>query len=353
MSEWYLVVLVVAVVGGLIGIKLKLPASAMLGSMIAVGIFTVATGLQVTPPWIKVAAQMVSGGYIGTTMTRDSLSQMKKMAPVAVMLLAGMLVINLVVGGILYLTSPLDLCTSLFATAPGGLTDMTIISDDLGANSAVVSVFQVVRMSSAIMIFPLIIPPLCGVKREKAEKKPEAAKTKKVKKPMTREQKINLAKTICVAFVSGLLGYLSGIPAGTMTFSVLGVSFTKIKYNIGYIPMNVKRGAQMLSGSFIGAKITMDTVRLIISMWPNVLILLVTFIPACLLLGWLLYRTGKIDLTTALFCSAPAGASDMALIASEVGADGPNVAVLQIIRMLGVIALFPPIFKFIIGVFTA
>lgn len=348
MSPWYLVVLVVAIVGGLIGIKLKLPASAMLGSMIAVAIFTVATGLQVTPSWVKVAAQMVSGGYIGTTMTRESLSQMKRMAPVALLLLLGMLVINLTVGGILYATSPLDLCTCLFATAPGGLTDMTIISDDMGANSPVVSVFQVVRMSSAIMIFPLIIPPLCGVKRTKSQ-----PKAKKAKQPMTKEQYINLAKTVAVAFVSGLLGYLSGIPAGTITFSVIGVSFTKIKYNVGYIPMNVKRGAQMLSGSFIGAKITMDTIKLIGSMWYNVLIVLLIFIPACLLLGWLLYRTGKVDLTTALFCSAPAGASDMALIAGEVGADGPNVAVLQIIRMLGVIAFFPTIIKFVVGIFAA
>ena len=97
----------------------------------------------------------------------------------------------------------------------------------------------------------------------------------------------------------------------------------------------------MLSGAFIGSKITMDTVKLIISMWYNAILVLAIFIPACLLLGYALHKWRKLDLLTALFCSAPAGASDMALIASDVGADGPNVAILQIIRMLGVIAIFP------------
>ena len=76
-------VLAIAAAGGILGLKLKLPAGAMLGAMIAVAIFTVVTDLQVIPPWFKVCAQMVSGGYIGTTMTRESLRQMKEyVAPV-------------------------------------------------------------------------------------------------------------------------------------------------------------------------------------------------------------------------------------------------------------------------------
>lgn len=344
---WFFVVLGCAAIGGIIGIRLKLPASAMLGSMIAVAVFTVLTDIQATPTWIKVAAQIVSGGYIGTTMTKDSLGQMKSMAPTAALLLGGMLVINLTVGGVLYLTSPLDLCTSLFSTTPGGLTDVTIISDDMGADSPIVSVFQVCRMSAAISIFPLIIPKIVGVKG-KGQKSGNTKKKETVH--LTKEQYLNLGKTILIAVITGVLGYLSHIPAGTIIFSVLGVSYSKIKHGVGFIPMRVKQGAQMLSGAFIGSKITLATIKLIISMWYNVLIVLVIFIPACLLLGYLLHRISKVDLLTALFCSAPAGASDMALIASDVGADGPNVAILQIVRMLGVIAFFPSIIKGIVTV---
>lgn len=341
---WIFVVMAVAVLGGVLGLKLRLPAGAMLGAMIAVAVFTVVTDLQVIPAWFKVCAQMVSGGYIGTTMTRESLREMKKVAPAIIFLLVGMLLINLAVGGLLCLTSPLDLCTCLFSTAPGGMTDMTIISDDMGANSPVVSVFQVCRMSLAISTFPLIIPRLAGGKA--AGRRTKAAKARAA---MTGAQKVELAKTIAVAVLSGLLGYWSGIPGGTMLFSVVGVSFTKLVFNVGYIPLRVKQGAQMLSGAFIGAKITMATILLIASMWYNVLLVLVVFFPLCLLMGYLMHRVCGIDLLTGLFCAAPAGASEMALIASDCGADGPNVAILQISRMLGVIALFPSIFQVIIG----
>ncbi len=343
--EWTIfLVLAVAVVGGLIGLRLKLPAGAMLGAMIAVAIFTVVTDLQVIPPWFKVCAQMVSGGYIGTTMTRESLHQMKKVAPAIVFLLLGMLVINVTVAFILHLTSPLDLVTCLFATAPGGMTDMTIISDDMGANSPIVSVFQVCRMSLAISTFPLIIPRLCGIEGAGGRRK----KGKKKAQPLSGEQKKNLALTILVAFCSGLLGYKSGLPGGTMLFAVIGVSTTKLVWNIGFIPLKVKQGAQMISGSFIGAKITMATVSLIASMWYNVVLVIGIFFPMCLGLGWLMHKVCKIDLLTGLYCSAPAGASEMALIASDVGADGPNVAILQISRMLGVIAFFPSIFTMLL-----
>lgn len=341
---WIFAVLAIAVLGGVLGLKLKLPAGAMLGAMIAVAVFTVITDLQVIPPWFKVCAQMVSGGYIGTTMTRESLREMKKVAPAIVFLLLGMLVINLAVGGLLCLTSPLDLCTCLFATAPGGMTDMTIISDDMGANAPVVSVFQVCRMSLAISTFPLVIPRLAGGKAAGRR-----AKAAKAHAPMTAAQRVELAKTIAAAVLSGLLGYWSGMPGGTMLFSVVGVSFTKLVFHIGYIPLRVKQGAQMLSGAFIGAKITMATVTLIASMWYNVLLVLVVFFPLCLLLGYLMHRVCKVDLLTGLFCAAPAGASEMALIAGDCGADGPNVAILQISRMLGVIAFFPSIFRIVLG----
>ena len=320
----------------------------MLGAMIAVAIFTVVTDLQVIPAWFKVCAQMVSGGYIGTTMTRESLGQMKKVAPAIVFLLVGMLIINVSVAFVLHLTSPLDLVTCLFATAPGGMTDMTIISDDLGANAPIVSVFQVCRMSLAISTFPLIIPKLCGVEAAGGRRK----KGGKKHDPLTAEQKKNLALTILMAVCSGLVGYLSGMPGGTMLFAVIGVSTTKLVWNIGFIPLKVKQGAQIISGSFIGAKITMATVTLIASMWYNVLLMIGMFFPLCLGLGWLMHKVCKIDLLTGLYCAAPAGASEMALIASDVGADGPNVAILQISRMLGVIAFFPTIFTMILKVFA-
>lgn len=47
------------------------------------------------------------------------------------------------------------------------------------------------------------------------------------------------------------------------------------------------------------------------------------------------------DRKTALFASCPAGASDMALIASEIGDDLSKVGTFQIVRLLYSIAVMP------------
>ena len=54
-----------------------------------------------------------------------------------------------------------------------------------------------------------------------------------------------------------------------------------------------------------------------------------------------LSKLTKLDLTTSLFASAPGGVSDMAIIASELGADPAKVAALQTLRLIVVIVLFP------------
>lgn len=65
-------------------------------------------------------------------------------------------------------------------------------------------------------------------------------------------------------------------------------------------------------------------------------------------LGFLIFKTSKFDLTTSLFATAPAGVSDMALIADEIGADSTKVSVLQIIRLTAAVSIFPAVIAQII-----
>ena len=235
-----LAVLACAVIGGIIGIKLKLPASAMLGSLIAVAVFTVITDIQATPSWIKVLAQMVSGGYIGTTMTSDSIGQMKKMAPTAAFLLLGMLVINLGTGFILYLTSPLDLCTSLFCHDSRRPDRCHYHKRRHGRRFGSGQRFPGVPHVGRHIYIPADNPKAAAhkIRRVKGQKRP-----RKMKASMTKQQYLNFGRTILVAFCSGLLGYLSGIPAGTIIFSVIGVSFIQDKnYGVGFIPFPLQAG---------------------------------------------------------------------------------------------------------------
>ena len=142
----FLLTLAIAAVGGIIGYKLKLPAGAMLGAMIAVIIFNISTEKAVFPSDLRTVVQLCSGAMIGSGIKKKDVFDLKKIVfPIIIMILC-MIVLNVTFGTIMFYLSNLNLATTLFATAPGGMTDMAIISADLGANSAYVALLQLFRL---------------------------------------------------------------------------------------------------------------------------------------------------------------------------------------------------------------
>ena len=65
-----LVTLLIAVAGFLIGRRIGIPVPAMIGSMLAVGIFSAFTGFALMPTPIKMFSQGISGAFIGMSVTR-------------------------------------------------------------------------------------------------------------------------------------------------------------------------------------------------------------------------------------------------------------------------------------------
>jgi len=78
------------------------------------------------------------------------------------------------------------------------------------------------------------------------------------------------------------------------------------------------------------------------------IILLSGYFCACLLIGWFIHNKFGMTLKESMLAATPAGASDMALIASDLGIEGTDVVVLQIIRMLFVVLIFPQVINLIV-----
>lgn len=138
--------LMVAVIGAFIATKLKWPAASMIGALLCVSLFNILTQAAVIPVEFKILTQMIAGIFIGCRISRSDLLQLKKMMKSVVIVLFILMGCCLLMGYGIYLISGVNLPTGLLATAPGGLVDITLISEDLGANSATVSVFQITRL---------------------------------------------------------------------------------------------------------------------------------------------------------------------------------------------------------------
>ncbi|WP_053954939.1 AbrB family transcriptional regulator [Inediibacterium massiliense] len=155
--EKILYTLVIAVIGGLIGIKLKIPAGALVGAMIAVAIYNIYTGKGYIPIKFKIIAQMVVGGMIGLNFTMDIVKGMKELILPAFILVIGMTIFSIGLGFLISKFTGLDIVTALFSCAPGGITDMTLISEAYGAQTPKVAILHLMRLISVITILPMII----------------------------------------------------------------------------------------------------------------------------------------------------------------------------------------------------
>lgn len=150
--------LMLAVAGGLIGLRLKLPAGALLGAMVAVSVANLAFGyVGQIPPNFRTAAQMVVGGILGLSINRETVAALRNMLLPAVVLVVVMIGLSLVAGYILHRVTGMDLPTALFSSSPGGMTEMTLTSMSFGANTPTVALLQLLRMISIVSIMPLVL----------------------------------------------------------------------------------------------------------------------------------------------------------------------------------------------------
>lgn len=340
-----LLTLFVAIIGGILAIRMKVPAGAIVGAIISVAFVSIAVGLPEVPGTIKTFTQIIAGAYIGTGLTRKSIYEMKSLALPALLLIVSFMLTNIMLGLGIYYFSPLDLCTSLFAVVPGGLAEMSVIADDMGANTAIVSVFQIARLASTMCVFPILITRIMHAEKRGPGQEINELDTVSIpdKGPWWE-----FGLTLITATAAGLLGQVTNFPGGTLLFSVTSTGFLKIKTNIGYVPKSAKRLAQIFIGAYIGAKITRSVLVTISSLWPYVIVVVVSYFLCCLLTGLAMSKLTDVDKITAAFSCTPAGSSDMALIASEFGTVTPTIAALQIIRVVGVIAIFPSMISLIL-----
>lgn len=364
------IAIMVALAGGLLLKKIKFPAGLMVGAMLAAGILNIFTGIVSVPASLKFFVQVIAGAYVGMAMDKEKVKQLKAIIKPAIVMVLGLLFINISLGVLVYFMTDMDLMTSLFSTVPGGMTDVSIISQDMGADTARTAVFQLARLIGVVTFFPLIIKEVnkkinkekflidnneeaAGIVEIEEEQKAVKEKRGYVKTTMNIEAKKvrEVVLTLIIAFVSGAIGKWSGVPAGAMLFSLIAVTILKLVTDKGDVPVILKQSAQVFAGAFIGGSITLEVVLGLRFVVLPIIVVLILYTVLCMSLGYIISKLFKIDLITALFACTPAGASDMALIASDIGATGSQVALFQVTRLISVIAFFPGTIKVITDIF--
>lgn len=361
---YFILTLIIAAIGGLIGKKLKLPAGVLLGAMVATVAFNLLTEKAVFYQDIRIVIQVLAGAMIGSQMDRAVVFGMKKLVLPIILLVASMLVLNLVFGSLMYLFSPLDAATALFAAAPGGASDMAIIAADLGAATEYVAILQLSRL---IIIFTCM-PPI--VKRiMKKMQLNEQTKNSDVKSSdydldfETSSLSLNSAENLSgtnakesitkllqliSSAATGILFYLLGVTAGAIIGGMVGGTiYCVLKGKVAF-PSKLKTWMQVGAGVFIGIRVERAILMSLGGLAVPLFIMFIGVFVFAFGTAFLMHKLTKLDFITCLLASTPGGQQEMALLSEDLDADTPSVAIMQTARLVCVIAFFPTLLELIL-----
>ena len=161
---------------GLLAKKLKVPAGFMIGAFFGVSVLSIATGEAWLPTETRTLVQMVAGAFVGCSLERSDLVRLRGFLKPMVLLLAIFLLLNLVVGFLIWATSPLSLATSLMCAVPGGINDTPIVAAAMGANAPDVTIMQLIRQVLGIGVFPIMIEAFDRLRTRQGHPDPGDAK---------------------------------------------------------------------------------------------------------------------------------------------------------------------------------
>lgn len=154
----FLIALLVAAAGGLIGIKVGLPQGALLGALIAVAVVntTGVVHIQKLPSPAIFMMYALIGIELGAGVDKATFSALSKAWLPSVLFVA--LLLLMTVGASLFMVRffGLDLATALFGTSPGAISGITALAADTGANVAVVVAIHTLRVTALVVAMPII-----------------------------------------------------------------------------------------------------------------------------------------------------------------------------------------------------
>ncbi|WP_127784042.1 AbrB family transcriptional regulator [Rhodococcus sp. X156] len=169
-APWYLDVafLVVCCAVGLpLGRLAHLPAGALLGPLAVAAVLTVAGWSfdATAPAALAVLAYVVIGLQAGLRFTRQSLQQIRRILPLAVLLIGVVLLACAALGALLAELAGVSQLTGYLATTPGGLYAVLATARDGGGDVTFVLAVQVVRVVLMLAVAPALARGLARLLR--------------------------------------------------------------------------------------------------------------------------------------------------------------------------------------------
>ncbi|AUS13295.1 MULTISPECIES: AbrB family transcriptional regulator [Bacillus] len=298
--------------------------------------------------WLALG-QMILGIELGQKLNLSVLSVLKDhWFSVGVMLILSIL-LAMLSGYVLWRFSKTDMMTSFVGTAPGGLSAMPSIAQEVGANTAIVSLVQMMRVLLVVLSIPFLVI-MIYTKQDSSTS--AAAGLSSATTDFRLAPVLWTVILILAAWGACKAAKCLKFPAPWLLGSMLGVAIVHVggAAVIGHDmtawwPSQANHVSQVFLGATIGSKMYKSmfagVTRIIIVGFVSS----VGLIAAMFLSAVIVSELTGISLITSVLAFAPGGIAEMATTSVTLHADSTFVVAVQVIRVILVIALLPPFYR--------
>lgn len=403
----------VALAGSWAARRLRMPAGALVGGMVAVSAMQLLSGEAHVPQLARPILQIAGGALLGHAICRADLVNLRAMIRPALLLILGLIAVNLGLGYLLHALCGMNLTTALFASAPGGVSDMALIIEELKGDTTTVSILQVFRLFGIYLLYPPLFRLLSARARRRLEEagipasaSPAAAGSVPMRAAVARialaadtadaaahetaaaraprpaapggsaptaaadaaavaaaapaaaapssaparaARRSRFLQTMAASTLGGLVCIALGVPAGGMVGGVLCAAWFNARTGRGYVPKHFGFVLQAGVGALIGANMTRAHLASIHELVVPIVLQLAFLLCFTAILGWLMSRWTRLDPLTSLLAITPGGIQEISMIARELGCDPVPVIVMHTVRLVAVICIFPSLLHFVIA----
>lgn len=274
---------------------------------------------------------------------------------ITIMLLLSV-IFSLLSGLLLWKFTRTDLMTSFFATAPGGIVTMPGLAQDVGANTGIVSIVQTMRIFLVVILIPMVTSTWIATPSSTIPPSTTGISTLEAAFEAAFEWShvFGTVLLFLAAWGGKYIGKKLRFPSPVLIGGMVGVAAVQSLYYVIvgtelmiWWPAAIMVIAQVLMASSIGARFQKSMFQGIGKLLIVALIGTIGLIIAMFICAYLVSELTGIPLITSVLAFAPGGVAEMAATAIILQADSTFVVAVQVLRIVAVILVLPPLFKLI------
>ena len=153
-----IIIILSSICGGLLLNYFKIPAGAMVGSLLGAATSQILTKSKLKIDIkIKRTVRVVMGCYIGLGVTLEGLSQLKNIGAAALIVTTGVILMSLLITFLLYKFCDWELQEAYLSSLPAGLSEIGMTADEFDVDIIKVTTIHLMRLITIIVIIPLVL----------------------------------------------------------------------------------------------------------------------------------------------------------------------------------------------------